>query len=66
MLISIFLSANLKNRCKYVSGSFLEEIPRNSDLYILKAILHGKNDNQAKQILQHFRSSMHPLKKFWL
>jgi hypothetical protein len=48
----------LDDRCKYVSGSFLEEIPQHADLYILKAILHGKNDNLSKQVLQNCKSAM--------
>lgn len=41
----------LANRCQYLAGSFLEEIPKHADLYILKAILHGKNDKSCKDVL---------------
>ncbi|AXA33910.1 methyltransferase [Francisella adeliensis] len=42
---------NLAERCSYVTGNFLDDIPTNADLYILKAILHGKDDQLCKDIL---------------
>lgn len=42
---------NLAERCSYVTGDFLDDIPTNADLYILKAILHGKDDQLCKDIL---------------
>ncbi len=53
-----FISQGLGDRCKYISGSFLEDIPKGCDLYILKAILHGKNDDLSMQVLKKCKSAM--------
>jgi precorrin-6B methylase 2 len=46
----------LEQRCQFVAGSFFEVIPEGGDLYIMKAILHGKDDKMASQILKNIHS----------
>ncbi len=43
-------------RCLYIGGSFFEKIPSGGDLYIFKAILHGKTDNQVIEILNNTKA----------
>lgn len=52
------VSNRLGERCRYISGSFFESIPEGGDIYILKAILHGKNDHMAMDILNNIKVSM--------
>lgn len=53
-----FKKQNLSDRLKYISGSFFETIPEGADLYIMKAILHGKKDDISKTILRKCKTAM--------
>lgn len=48
----------LANRCNFVSGDFLTEVPQGADLYVLKSVIHNWNDVMALQILKNCRSAM--------
>jgi len=52
------ISKNLSDRCKFISGSFFEATPKDSDLYLLKVVLHDWDDKKALQILQKCRESI--------
>lgn len=49
---------DLENRCQYLAGDLLEEVPRGGDVYILKAVLHNWGDEQALRILRNCRAAM--------
>jgi len=53
-----FKKQQVENRCSIVPGSFLESIPRNGDLYIMKNILHDWCDDEAIRILKNIRQYM--------
>lgn len=59
-------SQGIAARCQYIGGSFFDGVPENGDLYILKAILHGKDDEKAIQILKHCHRVMHSTGKLIL
>jgi hypothetical protein len=40
----VLTSAGLAQRCQIVAGSFLESVPENGDVYVVKAILHDWDD----------------------
>ena len=56
--INYFMREGLEGRCVYISGSFLKDIPKEKDLYILKAILHGKSDDISIKILKNCKYAM--------
>lgn len=49
----------LAPRCSFVPGDFFAEVPKGSDLYILRHILHDWNDDHCVKILAQCRKSMH-------
>ncbi len=48
----------LNSRCKAVSGSFLESIPRDADTYIIKHVLHDWDDARVRTIFRNCRDAM--------
>jgi cyclopropane fatty-acyl-phospholipid synthase-like methyltransferase len=46
------------DRCRVVAGSFFESVPQESDAYILRAIIHDWEDEQAAEILRVCRRAM--------
>jgi hypothetical protein len=54
------ISAELKQRCQFVAGSFLESVPENGDAYLMKAILHDWDDDKSIEILRTCRRAMSP------
>ena len=44
---------NLADRCTFIKGDFLNDIPVESDAYILSNILHDWNDDQCNRILKN-------------
>jgi orsellinic acid C2-O-methyltransferase len=48
----------LAQRCEFTAGDFLEAVPEGADLYILKAVLHNWNDDDALQILRNVRRTL--------
>jgi SAM-dependent methyltransferase len=56
---SAFLAdAGLSRRCKVVGGSFFDGVPAGADVYVLKAVIGGWDDNSAVQILHCIRAAM--------
>jgi O-methyltransferase/methyltransferase family protein len=56
----VLTSAGLAQRCQIVAGSFLESIPENGDVYVMKAILHDWDDRASIDILRTCRRAMSP------
>lgn len=44
-------AAGLGERCRFVAGSFFENLPGDADVYLLKSILHNWDDTQSAAIL---------------
>lgn len=44
-------ASGLSSRCQYISGDFYTSIPPAGDVYLMKAILHGKTDDAALLLL---------------
>jgi hypothetical protein len=51
-------SAGLGERCSFVGGDFLREVPVGGDVYLLKGILHNWSDDAATVILRNCRRAM--------
>jgi hypothetical protein len=47
------------DRCRFVAGSFFEEVPR-ADVYVLSTILHDWSDDRATAILRTVRAAAPP------
>ncbi|PZS24530.1 MAG: hypothetical protein DLM61_21955 [Pseudonocardiales bacterium] len=45
-------------RCKVVSGDFFDSVPDSADAYLLSAVIHDWDDDQAVQILRTCRAAM--------
>ncbi|MFE9118310.1 methyltransferase [Streptomyces sp. NPDC007172] len=50
----------LTERCSLVAGDFFHSVPRGSDLYLVKSVLHDWADEQAVTILRHCREALPP------
>lgn len=48
------------DRCEVVAGSFFEAVPRDGDLYLLRAVIHDWDDEAATAILRTCRRAMGP------
>lgn len=48
----------LRDRLTVVTGSFFDAVPRGGDAYLLKAILHDWDDEDAVRILRRVREAM--------
>lgn len=48
------------DRCEVATGSFFESIPGGMDVYLLKNVLHGWDDEHALTILRNCRAGMGP------
>ncbi len=51
-------AAGVADRCEVVAGSFFEAVPEGGDAYILKAIVHDWEDEEASAILRSCRQAM--------
>jgi hypothetical protein len=51
-------AAGLGERCTFVGGDFLQEVPSGSDVYMLRGVLHNWPDDQALTILSNCRQAM--------
>lgn len=51
-------AAGLADRCDFVAGDLLEAVPGGADVYILKSVLHGYTDDDARRILENCRTVM--------
>ncbi|MFJ9933901.1 methyltransferase [Streptomyces virginiae] len=50
----------LEERCSLTAGDFFQAVPRGSDVYLVKSILHDWTDAQAVTILSHCRQVLPP------
>ncbi|MEV6682822.1 methyltransferase [Streptomyces erythrochromogenes] len=50
----------LQDRCSLKAGDFFRSVPRGSDAYLLKSVLHDWTDAQAATILRHCRQVLPP------
>ncbi|MFV2109751.1 methyltransferase [Micromonospora sp. LOL_015] len=50
-------AAGLAARCRVETGDFFTEVPRNGDLYLLKSVIHGWDDEHAAMILRNCAAS---------
>lgn len=50
--------AEVVGRCKVVSGDLFDSVPDSADAYLLSAIIHDWDDDQAVQILRTCRAAM--------
>ncbi|HVD13529.1 MAG TPA: methyltransferase [Actinomycetota bacterium] len=51
-------AAGLTDRCQTVAGSVFRDVPQGGDVYLLCHILHGWDDDHARQILQAVRRAI--------
>ncbi|GAA1739325.1 methyltransferase [Luedemannella helvata] len=51
-------SAGLGERCSFVGGDFLRDVPAGADAYVLKGVIHNWPDDQATTILRNCRQAM--------
>lgn len=54
------LEKGLADRCEAIAGSFLDEVPRGADAYLMKWILHDWEGRDATRILAACRRAMTP------
>jgi hypothetical protein len=50
--------AGVLARCRLEGGSFLDQVPRDGDLYVLRRVLHDFDDDQALAVLDTVRRDM--------
>lgn len=50
----------MTGRCKIVTGSFLESVPKEGDTYMIKHVLHDWDDQSVLRILKNIRAAMQP------
>ena len=55
---AVLAEYGVEDRCIIVPGDFFKEIPKNADVYVLKAVLGGWNDESSIQILNVIRNAM--------
>jgi len=53
-------ASGLSSRCQFVGGNFLDSVPGDGDLYLLRFVLHDWPDSGATRILQEVRNAMKP------
>jgi hypothetical protein len=57
---SVLDSAGVADRCEVVAGSFFDAVPAGGDAYVLKAIVHDWEDEDALRILRCCREAIAP------
>jgi O-methyltransferase/methyltransferase family protein len=55
---AVLEAAGVADRCEVVGGSFFDAIPAGADAYVLKAILHDWDDEDAVRILRLCREAI--------
>lgn len=50
----------LKERCALSTGDFFRSVPKGSELYLMKSVLHDWSDDQVVTILRHCREVLPP------
>ena len=48
------------DRCEVVGGSFFDSVPEGGDAYLMKAIIHDWDDDDALRILRNMRAAIAP------
>jgi SAM-dependent methyltransferase len=51
-------AAGLRERCRFVGGSFLESVPAGADIYLLRHVVHDWSDEDAATILRNCWNAM--------
>jgi hypothetical protein len=51
-------AAGVSDRCEVVAGSFFDAVPPGGDAYVLKAIVHDWEDDEALRILRNVRAAI--------
>ena len=51
-------AVGVSDRCEVVAGSFFDTIPSGADAYLLKAIVHDWEDDDAARILRNVRAAI--------
>jgi hypothetical protein len=54
----VLTAAGVADHCEVVGGSFFESVPAGGDAYLLKAILHDWEDDDAVRILRSCRAAI--------
>jgi hypothetical protein len=54
----VVAGAEVGERCEVVGGSFFDAIPEGADAYLLKAVLHDWEDDDALRILARCRAAI--------
>jgi O-methyltransferase/methyltransferase family protein len=54
----VVAGADVGERCEVVGGSFFEAVPEGADAYLLKAVLHDWEDDDALRILARCRAAI--------
>jgi hypothetical protein len=57
---AVLQAAGVADRCEVVGGSFFDAVPAGADAYVLKAILHDWDDEDAVRILSSCRDAIAP------
>lgn len=55
-----FEASGLSARCEFVAGDLLESVPPGADVYLMRCVLHGYDDEAALRILRNVRRAMQP------
>lgn len=63
---ALLTQAGVNDRCDVVAGSFFESVPAGADAYILRAIIHDWEDQEAILILKVCRQAMKAASKLLL
>ncbi|RXT51485.1 methyltransferase [Bradyrhizobium betae] len=53
-----FERLGIADRCRFVAGSFFEEVPSGADTIVMKSILHNWNDDRCRIILRNCRNAL--------
>ena len=57
---AVLEAAGVTDRCEVVGGSFFDAVPAGADAYVLKAILHDWDDDDAVRIVSSCRDAIAP------
>ena len=52
--------AGVESRCALVCSDILDHVPEGADVYLLKSVLHGLDDEHARRVLENCRRAMGP------
>jgi hypothetical protein len=55
---AVMAGAGVESRCELVLGDILQSVPEGGDVYLLKSVLHGLEDDRAVRVLANCRRAM--------